>query len=347
MLYVTTRDRKDAYTAARALNEDRGPDGGAFLPFQLKEFSGDEVRKLAEQSFGQNVADILNLFFSARIDGWDVDFAIGRYPYRMLTMSHRISIVETWHNPDWSFSRVVRNLTSIVRYAEDNNKMPSDWAWISVRIAFLFGLFGELLRDGAVTIDKPMDIAVASGDFSATMAAWYARKMGLPIGTILCGCNENSAPWELLHRGELRTGAVKMDTLTSRCDYAVHPDLERLIYGVYGFDETQRYLSVCQKGGVYAPPPGTLETLRDGLFAAVVSQRRMEATIRNVYATSTYLLSPYSALAYAGLQDYRAVKGEARPTLIMTEHSPARFAETVAHAMGLSVEALKERFDYN
>lgn len=345
MLYVTTRSKNDAFTAARALNEQRGRDGGAYLPFNWDSFPREQTRKLPEQSFGQNVADVLNFFFAARVDAMDVDFALGRYPYKIASMSHRVHIIEPWHNPDKSFSRVVRNLTGYIPYSGENAAELSNWSWIAVRIAFMFGLFGDLIRNGTAGVEKPVDIAVDVNDFSGVMAAWYARGLGLPIGTIICGCNENGSPWELLHRGEMRTNSPLITTLTPGCDYAVHPDIERLIYGVYGLAETQRYVDICKRGGVYTPPAGTLDTLREGLFAAVVSQKRMEATIRNVFATKTYLLSPYSALAYAGLQDYRAVAGETRPALIMTEQSPSNFPETVAKAMGLSVDAWNERFN--
>ena len=62
MLYVTTRTNNDAFTAARAMNMDRGADGGLFVPFHLNTFSRQEIAALADKSFGQNVADILNLF---------------------------------------------------------------------------------------------------------------------------------------------------------------------------------------------------------------------------------------------------------------------------------------------
>ena len=39
MLYVTTRNNRDAYTARRALTENRGPDGGFFVPFREPVFT--------------------------------------------------------------------------------------------------------------------------------------------------------------------------------------------------------------------------------------------------------------------------------------------------------------------
>ena len=48
MLYVTTRNNNDAFTAARAMNLDRAGDGGLFIPFHLNQFSRHDVAALAE-----------------------------------------------------------------------------------------------------------------------------------------------------------------------------------------------------------------------------------------------------------------------------------------------------------
>ena len=50
MLYVTTRNDRDAFTSARALTENRGPDGGFYIPVRLPSFSLDEIRELVETS---------------------------------------------------------------------------------------------------------------------------------------------------------------------------------------------------------------------------------------------------------------------------------------------------------
>ena len=49
MLYVTTRNNRDAYTAQRVLRENRGPDGGLYVPFREPVFSREEIDALKEQ----------------------------------------------------------------------------------------------------------------------------------------------------------------------------------------------------------------------------------------------------------------------------------------------------------
>lgn len=347
MLYVTTRNKTDAHTAHKTLTADRCSCGGYFVPFQMPSFSQSDIEALKDKTFGQCVADILNTFFNARLDGWDVDFSIGRYPARLVSISRRVMVAETWHNPDWDFARMVRNLASRICGNDDTAGVPSEWAWMTIRIATLFGLYGELLRQGIADCDHPIDIALTAGDFSAPMAAWYAREMGLPIGTIVCSCNENCALWDLFHHGQMRTDLIATPTNTPECDVGLPASLERLIYSQLGSEEVRRFLDACANGLEYCLEEEQLIQLRQGFFTAVVSQKRMESVIHNVYRTRTYLLDPYSALAYGGLQDYRSGSGEGRNALLITERSPVCSAATVAKAMGVTVQELKERMRIN
>ena len=343
MLYITTRDNTDAFTVHHTLCKDVGPYGGLYLPFKQVSLSREKLESMKDMSFGQCVADVLNLFFSARLDGWDIDFCVGRYPYRLVPMSHRIVIAETWRNPEWNFARMVRNLHSRILGSAEDTESPTNWTWIAVRIAVLFGLFNELAKLGVVTSNQKIDIAVTAGDFSAPVAVWYARKMGLPVGNIIVSCNENSAAWDLLHHGELHSNVSLIKTSTPLCDVTVPCNLERLIYDAFGPEETSRYIQTIENRGVYTITEDQIQVLREGLFGAVVSQKRMESVINSVYRTSTYILGPYSALAYGGLQDYRATTSEAGPALILTEQGPLCAGETVSRAIGLPLRELKDR----
>ena len=333
MLYLTTRSSADAFTPFRTLQQGRGPEGGFFIPMNLPRMEPERIEQMLSHSFSQNIADILNLFFNARMDSWDVDFCIGRYSSKVVPMSHRIMVAETWHNPDYDFSRIVRNLSSRIQGSGDTTGIPTDWAWITVRIATLFGLFSEIYRSSAVIPGQRIDIAIPSGDFAGPMAAWYAREMGLPIGCIVCACDENDAVWDLLHYGEI---LISKET-------QIPPDLERLICGSLGREEVCRFVACVNERRPYQVPEGQLDAFSDGLYAAVISWKRREQIISSVYKTSTYILDPGSAMAYGGLQDYRAGSGESRTAVIVTERSPILSAGTVAQAMDISVDELNER----
>lgn len=343
MLYVTTRSNGEIYTPNRALRESRAPDGGLYVPFREPEYTREELMALAELPFSQRMAELLSRMFRTKISGWDIDFAIGRYPVRFASMSHRIIIGECWHNPGWSLDWMVKRLSRLLGGDVQQPEEYGEWPEIGVRIAVLFSIFGELLKNGEVSLSAPVDVAVTSGDLSSAMAVVYARNWGLPICNLVICCNENASLWDLYSRGELKTGAVAVKTATPLCDQVVPRNLERLIYSAGGALEVARFRSIWEKGRVYAPNDGVLAPLRKGVHVSVVSEKRMLSAIPNLYRTAQYIAGPYTALCHSGVQDYRARTGENRPALVFSQRSPGQDGALVAMAMGLTPEELEKR----
>ena len=335
MLYLTTRSSRDAYTAQRALRESRGPDGGMYLPFRGPSFAPEDWKELAAMPFGQRVAEILNRLFQMRLTCWDVDVCIGRNPVNIQPLGHRTLVAELWRNPGLSYDYLARELAEQLL---NESSCQSGWLSIALRIAMLFGIYGQLPGD----LSEPVDISVISGDFAAPISAYYARAWGLPIGNIVCCCNENSGLWELLRHGQLRTDTASVPTILPEADVAVPENLERLVYEAGGTDEVERYLASCRRGGTYAPSETVLAKMNRGLSVSVVSSSRIAQTISSVYRTHRYVLSPGSALSYAGLMDYRAKAGQARNALILAEKSPALDAERTAAALNITRQELNE-----
>ncbi len=341
MLYVTARDHRDAYTAHRALTQDRADDGGLFAPLHLPRLSDDRIAEWISDSFGSTMAQILNLFFGSGISASQVEFAVGRKPVRLKPLSHRIVFAETWHNPGedwhWCARRLSRLLLS--RYGKD---ICSEWMGVAVRIGMLFDAYGQLCRKGIVQMGEPVDASFVSGDFSGPMAARYARELGLPIGEIICCCNENNGLWELLHQGSFSTNAVAVNTPLPEADIAVPASLERLVFACGGTGESAAYLEICRRGGEYVPGEALLKRMKSGLSVSVVGSERTANTVRTVFGTYDYLMDPATALAYAGLLDYRATRGAGRYALVLSPCAPGKFPERTASALKIPVSDLKQ-----
>lgn len=343
MLFVTTRNNTDVKTAHHALCTGRDIDGGLFIPFRNPGLSGEEIISLESLNFSGTVALLLNRMFGTRLTSWDVDLAAGRQAVRLHKLHHRILIGECWHNPQWKFSRLISDLAAQVGSSASAD--GGSWIHIGVRIAVLFGIYGELKRFSMAGPGEPFDISSVSGDFSWPISAWYARSWGLPIGNIVCCCNENSDIWNLFSHGVLRTDGVAVSTKTPDADILIPENLERLIAEVGDSAEVARYLECVRKGMTYYAPEILLTQLRKGMYVTVTSQNRMLSTIPNVYATVGYLLSPYDALSYAGLMDYRSRTGESRYALILSDSAPQCTLETVSEALNISEQQLKTHFD--
>ena len=345
MLYVTTRVGQDAFTANRALSENRCPEGGFFVPMRLPYFDEVQIAQLAEKSFSQNMADILNLFFGTRLDGRSLELAIGRYPIKLRALCSKITVAECWHNPTQKLERLISGTEKALRQSDQIGRVASDWLQIATRIGVMFGIVGQLLQSGILTTGNKLDISVPSGDLSALMAVWYARAMGLPVAMIICSCNENTMLWNLLHKGELRTDAIALRTHTPDCDYAVPYGLERFVFATLGREETKRFCETCRVGGNYCLEAKQRESLSEGIYVSVVSDKRMASTIPNLYKTTGFVADPYTALAYSGLIDYRAATGESRQALIMAEESPLFSLQFLAECMNMTPPELKQLLD--
>lgn len=332
MLYLTTRNKHDAYTTAHVLAADRGPNGGMYMPFRMFRLSAEEVMQLKDKTFSQCLAETLNRFFGCGLTMWDVEFAVGRYPVKTIIISSKLQVAQLWHNQNGVYTWLESTLARMVCGTLPAQGIPG-WVRIAIRIAVLTGVFGELLRQGAVDAANPIDVAVAAGDFEEPVSVWYARQMGLPIGEIICSCEENSAAWELLHFG------------TARVDGDMPRNLELLICSTLGAEEACRYVAQCEKGGVYALRPEQTETLRSGMFAAVISGHRFRNTVLNVFRTNGYICGPQTAMAYGGVQDYRAKTGENRSALLIAQYDPADDAGSIAEALGITEAQLREKMN--
>ena len=284
----------------------------------------------------------MNLFFGTKLDGRDIELTIGRYPIKTVALNGKTAVIKAWNNPLCRFERLVSGLEKAIRQSDSIPEKASDWMTIASRIAVLFGVFGLLYREQR---HCRIDISLPSGDMSALMAAWYAKRMGLPIGTIICCCNENNSLWNFFHKGEIRTDLVAVRTHTPSCDYTVPTDLERLIFEIGGHEEVLRFNEVSCKGGTYTVSEDLLAPVAETLHICVVSGKRMASTIPNLYKTTGFIADPYTALAYSGLTDYRAVTGSGHQALIISEESPLFSLDFISQCMNLTPSELKIRLE--
>lgn len=340
MQYVTTRSKDKLYSCLHALNDDRAPDGGFYIPAEEVRFTREQVESFAMKNPNQAIAEVLNLLFDQELTRWDVDFAAGRYPVRLSSMVRRIAIAEMWHNVDWEFDRTVRNLANRIRGSRDSSMPAGDWAYIAIGIGALFGIFGELMREGIADFKKKVDIAVPSGDFRLASICFYGRSWGLPIGDIVICCNENNNLWNLIRHGELRTGASAVDTDLPQCDQAIPEDLERLIHLCGGEMAVHEFMEAIAAFRSYFPEESVLAQLQSGVYISVIGSARVENTICTTYKNHGYVFGPYSALCHAGLSDYRSRTGMGNHALILSHRGALCDDGYVARHLNMAVSTL-------
>lgn len=325
MLYVTTRNNVQTFDAHYSLVQNVSDDGSPFVPQQFPVYSKSDLLKLKEKSFGQTIADLLNLFFDTELTSWDVDFCIGRSTTRIFLLNNKLINIELWHNPGDGFQYLETRLYKTV-CKNLSEEVPSEWFQICVRISALFATFGELFRQNIVNNCTNLDLSVSGNDLTMPLAALYAKRMGLPIGTLIITSDQNKVLWDLIHRGEIFV-ARKSAHLVS--------GIERLVNNALGISGAQSFFEAYNQGRVFHLDEEALPVLNSEIFCVISGSDRAKQTINSVYRTNNYLLDPCSAMCAGGLQDFRARTGEHKQTLIFSEQSPRLSLNEIESATGL------------
>lgn len=299
MLYLTTRDNREAFTAYRALTEDVAQDNGLYIPMRLPKFERSFLSEFSGKSTCEIMAYILNQFFSADLQATDISCCIGNTPLELSESGRKTYIAEAWHNPGRSYEYAVTSISNRLMFPLKAS--VSSWTRIAVGIAYMFCVYAELCRDGLIGKNRCFDVCVPDDDFSLAIAALYAKKMGISIGKIVVSAGDNSAIWDLINHGQMITGLLDSNQKLT---------MERLIYCVLGQEEARSYAAACDRKGVYTIPLEMTGLLPENMFGSVVGAERIRSTIERLFNTHGYLLSDNSALCYAGLQDYRAKTGQ-------------------------------------
>lgn len=311
MLYLTTRDNKNACTAHKTLCTDVAPDGGLYLPYKLPYIEKAQLESITRGTFGEAVAQILNLFFSVRLTGWDVDLQIGRTPIRIITLNRKIVVAELWKNSGSGIEFLIDELYRCIATNDEHSTKSTIWARTAIRVAVLFGLYTLIRQEGYD--DAPVDISVNMQDVTELLSAWYARAIGLPIGKIICCCDTDDSFWDLLHGGVLNTKGVADLQLAGA---------ELLICETLGHLQAQHLASVIDNRGTFTVCEEDYKLFSAGIYPVAVGPDRADSVSSSLKRSAGYSIDLSAAITYGGLQDYRAQTGESCLTILLSQSAP-------------------------
>lgn len=309
MLYLSTRNKADSFTAHRVLHSAFAPDGGMFIPMQLPVQDDIALAAYERMTFGETAAAIFNLFFGTQLSGWDVDFAIGRQALDLVSAGYKVSMAESWHNPAGTHSYLLQRLYSLVIGQKHTAEKPNLWFQTVVNIAILFGVYGKYARQEIYEFD----IAVETDDLQLLFAIRYAQKMGLPVRKVILGSLEGDGLWEFLSYGDYQTNRKELLA-----------GFEALLWLEFGYREVESYADAVQNRRTYRLKEWKLEQFRSDLFTTVVGDNRVKNVIDSTLRTNNYRMEHSTARAFGALQDYRAKTGENKNTLLFSRNAPAK-----------------------
>ncbi|HAF59562.1 MAG TPA: threonine synthase [Clostridiales bacterium UBA9856] len=208
------------------------------------------------------------------------------------------------------------------------------------QVAYYVWAYVKLIEQGAIKSDEKINIVVPTGNFGNILAAYYAVKMGVPVGKFICASNKNKVLTDFIRTGVYDSDREFYVTSSPSMDILISSNLERLLYHLSGDDgeEVSALMQALEKDKKYE----VSKKIRDGLgdfYGGYADEGATQDTIARMYKENGYLMDTHTAVGYRVYEEYRKATGDETPTVIASTASAYKFAESVAAAIGLPEEA--------
>lgn len=208
------------------------------------------------------------------------------------------------------------------------------------QIVYYFSAYGQLVNQGNIYFGDKVNFSVPTGNFGDILAGYYAKKLGLPVGKLICASNKNNVLTDFFNTGVYNRNREFYVTNSPSMDILVSSNLERLLFDLCQDTELVKSLMTqLKETGTYELPDSLKKKLND-FEADFSTPEEIEAEIHRVYVESGYVIDPHTAVASLAAKRFKEENGD-QPVVVLSTASPYKFPETVYHA--ISGKNVKEK----
>ena len=203
------------------------------------------------------------------------------------------------------------------------------------QIVYYVFAYTRLLGEGRIADGDYINVVVPTGNFGNILAAYYAKKMGVPIAKLVCASNSNKVLFDFFKSGEYDRNRDFVLTASPSMDILISSNLERLIYHIAGdnAEKDAEYMGQLSSAGKYEITDDMRDKLSD-FFGGYATEEETFATIKKVFDNTGYLMDTHTAVASAVYDKYVKETGDRTVTVIASTASPFKFTRSVMNALG-------------
>lgn len=175
-----------------------------------------------------------------------------------------------------------------------------NWGRLLPQIVYYIVAYVQMVKRGRLLMGDPIDICVPSGNFGNLLAGYYAKRMGVPVGRLLCASNVNNVLSDFLATGRYDIGKrALVKTASPSMDILVSSNLERLLYELTGNGgQVATWMSDLRDSGAFALDEVTFARVRREFVGDWVDDETSLETIDRVLRDHKYLMDPHTAVAW-------------------------------------------------
>ena len=227
----------------------------------------------------------------------------------------------------------------------DNGMMFSsansiNWGRLAPQIIYYVSTYAQLLADGEISEGEKINIVVPTGNFGNILAAYYAKKMGIPVNKLICASNSNNVLTDFINTGVYDRNRKFYTTISPSMDILISSNLERLLYILCGENDAQirEWFGKLAECGRYEVTPEVKKALSEEFCAGFCDDAATEETIKKIYDKYSYTCDTHTAVAVKVYSDYREKTGDKTKTVIASTASPYKFNTAVLQALGADIK---------
>lgn len=216
-----------------------------------------------------------------------------------------------------------------------------NWGRLAPQIAYYVSAYCDMVAAGTIAQGDKINVCVPTGNFGNILAAYIAKKMGLPVNKFICASNRNNVLTDFFKKGgEYNRNRDFFTTTSPSMDILISSNLERLLFFASDFNDklVAELMNKLNTEGSYKVAEDVFAKIEAEFDAGCCDDSHAADTINKLWKDENYLCDTHTAVAVRVYEDYRARTGDETPTVIASTASPFKFCRSVIEALGGTLE---------
>ena len=205
-------------------------------------------------------------------------------------------------------------------------------------VYYFYGYF-DLLNKNCISSGEKINVVVPTGNFGNILAAYYAKKMGLPINKFICASNENNVLTDFINTGIYDRRRELILTKSPSMDILISSNLERLLFELCDRDdkEVMKFMRKLESEGIYRIN-NNMRMKMSEFYGYYSKEEDVLRDIRDVFEKKNYLMDTHTAVAYGAYKQYYNDTNDDTVSLIVSTASPFKFTKSIMEALNQDID---------
>ena len=173
-----------------------------------------------------------------------------------------------------------------------------NWGRLAPQIAYYVSAYCDMVAAGTIAQGDKINVCVPTGNFGNILAAYIAKKMGLPVNKFICASNRNNVLTDFFKKGgEYNRNRDFFTTTSPSMDILISSNLERLLFFASDFNDklVAELMGKLNTEGSYKVAEDVFAKIEAEFDAGCCDDSHAADTINKLWKDENYLCDTHTA----------------------------------------------------